>query len=288
MAVLLLLSVLIVGCCYCDSHQQKNNILVLSPYTMPSHSNFVRPVVKELASRGHYVTYWNGLEPTINDAKLRNNLRQLYSQSTDELIERNVALNDRGQQFYLLFSLYGRTVNICKTVYNDPIFKQLMATNEHFDLVIVEGFLNECVLPLVHKLKAPLVYLNGIAPMPWLLEAIGSPLAMGSFPSAAISFTDRMNFWQRTLNIFCHLISVFFRNWVLMPTVDCLAAQMLTNISLPSVRTIEQESLSLLITNTHSSINYQLPMTPNVIEAGGLHCAPGKPLPKVKFSFTKF
>ena len=87
MKVLLLLSVLlIVGCCYCDSQQQKNNILVLSPYTMPSHSNFIRPVVKELASRGHNVTYWNGLKPAINDAELNSNLRQLYSESTEELV----------------------------------------------------------------------------------------------------------------------------------------------------------------------------------------------------------
>ena len=282
MKVLLLLSVLlIVVCCYCDSQQQKNNILVLSPYTMPSHSNFIRPVVKELASRGHNVTYWNGLKPVINEAELNSNLRQLYSESTEELVGLNIAIKDHGYHFHHLFISYQRGIKICKTVYNEPIFHQLMTTDERFDVVIVEGFLNECVLPLVYKLKAPLIYLNAVAPMPWLLEAIGSPLALGHFPNPLLGFNDRMNFWQRAHNNFYSLFGLYFRNWVWMPTVDGLAAQMLTNISLPSVRTIEQESLCLLITNTHPSINYQLPMTWNVIEVGGLHCAPSKPLPMV-------
>jgi glucuronosyltransferase len=84
------------------------------------------------------------------------------------------------------------------------------------------------------------------------------------------------------MNALSGFLVIYSRNWLMLPAVDFLASQMLTNVSLPSVRTIEQESLSLLITNTHSSINYHLPMTPTVIDAGGLHCVPSKPLPKVK------
>lgn len=260
----------------------KSNILVLSPYTMPSHSNFIRPVVKELASRGHTVTFWNGLEPTIKDLSLNNNLRQLYSPSLGELnSDQKVSFATRHQQFSLLLSMYDRTVSICKTIYEENIFYQLMTTDEQFDLVIVEGFLNECVLPLVHKFEAPLIYLTGIAPPPWILDAIGSPLASDHFPYPGFNFTDPTSFWQRSLNTLSGIVGICFRNWLLMPTVDTLAARMLTNVSLPSARTIEKESLSLLITNTHFSINHQLPTTSNVIEVGGLHCVPSQPLPKV-------
>ena len=288
-AAAFLLLLLIINCVavQCrDSHSKKttkSNILVLAPYTAPSHSNFVRPVVKALASRGHTVTYWNGLKPAINDESLKYNLRQLYSPSIDEYNSKEeVTFADRGKGFFLILKTSVRILNFCKIFYNDPIFHQLMTTDEQFDLVIVEGFGNECVLPLVHKFKAPFVYLNGIAPTPWHLEAIGSPLPFDHYPLPSFSFTDRMDFWQRTINALSGLFGIYFRNWVLVPTVDRLASQMLTNVSLPSVRTIERESLSLLITNTHSSMNYHLPMTANIIEAGGLHCVPSKPLPKVK------
>jgi glucuronosyltransferase len=266
---------------YSLNETKKSNILVLSPYTAPSHSNFIRPVVKELASRGHSVTYWNGLKPAINDESLKYNLKQLYSPSLDELnSDEEVTFADRGKGLFLIWKTSVRIFNVCKIFYNDPIFHQLMTSDEQFDLVIAEGFGNDCVLPLVHKFKAPLVYL-GVVPTPWHLDAIGSPLAFDHYPLLSFSFTDRMNFWQRSLNTLSGFFVIYFRNWILMPIVDGLASQMLTNISLPSVRKIEQESLSLLITNTDSSMNYQLPLAPNIIQAGGLHCVPSKPLPKV-------
>ena len=136
---------------YSSGETRKSNILVLSPFTMPSHSNFIRPVVEELAKRGHTVTYWNGLKPAINDKSL--NLRQLYSESLGEFnSDQRVSFADTGKQLSLFLSIYGRLVNICRLVYEDPIFHQLMNTEEKFYLVIVEGlvsqrvqFLNECV-----------------------------------------------------------------------------------------------------------------------------------------------
>lgn len=52
------------------------NILVLSPYTCRSHTNFVSNIVRALAQRGHALTYWNGLEPRDD---LPDNVRQLFS-----------------------------------------------------------------------------------------------------------------------------------------------------------------------------------------------------------------
>ena len=254
------------------------NILVLSPITAPSHSNFFKPVVKELASRGHTVTYWNGLKP----GPRLDNVRQLYSDTLGLInSDHQVDFNDRDKPFELLFKFYDRTVAYCTAIYEDPIFHQLMTTDEQFDLVIMEAVLNECVLPLVHAIKAPFIYLNSIAPTPWLLDAMGSPQAFDHFPNPAFSFTDKMNLWQRTWNAVAGLVILTFRNWVMMPTVDRIALRMLGDSNMTSIRDVEERYLSLVITNTHVSINYQLPSTPTIIQAGGLHCLKSKPLPKV-------
>ncbi|EFX75630.1 hypothetical protein DAPPUDRAFT_250191 [Daphnia pulex] len=73
-------------------------------------------------------------------------------------------------------------------------------SNEHYDLIIVEGISNECVLPLVAMFDVTFIYMNGVAPMPWLLNTIESPLASDHFPVQGFGFTDEMNFWKRTLN----------------------------------------------------------------------------------------
>lgn len=156
-----------------------------------------------------------------------------------------------------------------------------MTTDERFDLIVVEGVMNDCVLPLVHALKAPFIYMNGIAPTPWLLDAVGSPLALDQFPHPGFGHTDRMNLIERTINTASTIFGLYFRNWIVTATVDQVANQMLGASNLTSIREIEDRYLSLLITNTHFSINYQLPKSAAVIEAGGLHCVPSKPLPKV-------
>lgn len=254
-----------------------SNILVLSPITAPSHSNFFKPVVNELAKRGHSVTYWNGLKP---DGSKKANVTQLYSEPLGVInSDHHMEFKDRDKPIELFLAFYDRTITYCTAIYKDPIFHRLMTMKQHFDVVLLEAVLNECVLPLIHALQVPFIYMNGIAPTPWLLDAIASPQAFDHFPNPARCYTDEMNLWQRTLNTASGLFILFFRKWVLMPTVDRLAASVMDNFT--SVTDVEDRHLSLVITNTHFSINYQLPKSTAIIEAGGLHCRPAQPLPKV-------
>lgn len=257
-----------------------SNILVLSPITAPSHSNYFKPVVKQLAKRGHTVTYWNGLKPE----PAMNNVRQLYSEALGLInSDHKVTFEDRNNPLQLLFKFYDRIVVYCNVIYQDVNFHQLMTTDEHFDLILIEGALNDCVLPLVHAIKAPFIYMNGNAPTPWLLDAIGSPQGYDHFPNPVFSYTDKMNLWQRTLNTIAGFIIVSYKRWVMMPTVDRLASKMLGNYhnNLTSVATVEDKYLSLAITNMHFSFTHELPKSPALIAAGPFHCVPSKPLPKV-------
>ena len=260
-----------------------SNILVLSPITAPSHSNFIRPIVKALARRGHTLTYWNGLKPDA--AESSPNVRQLYSEEIGLInSDHNMGFDDRDRMFRLFVAFYDRMIKYCTAIYQDPIFYELMTTHERFDVVLIEGVLNECVLPLISVHKAPFIYLNSIAPMPWILDALGSPQAFDTFPNPAFSFTDEMSLPQRALNTASGLFLSTFRNWVLLPLVDRMALKMLMDGSnFTSVAKIEERYLSLVLTNTHFSMNYQLPKTSALVEVGGLHCLPSKPLPKVNY-----
>nr|CAH0105632.1 unnamed protein product [Daphnia galeata] len=71
-----------------------------------------------------------------------------------------------------------------------------------------------------------------------------------------------------------------------MSTVDRVAANVLGMENLTSVLEIENRFLSLLMTNTHFSINYEYPTPPAVVQVGGLHCVPSKHLPEELESFV--
>jgi glucuronosyltransferase len=266
-----------------------HNILILSPITTKSHSNFIKPVAKALADRGHYVAYWNGLPPDRLMFKNKtSNLNLLYSPGLGPLHDNpQIGYEDRDNSFQLLLNFPNRMLTYCTAIYQEPVFHQLMNSTEQYDLIIVEAVFNECVLPLVRKFDVPFVYMMGLAPSPWMLDAIGSSLALDHVPHPGSNYGDEMNFWQRSYNTFSGMVILYFHRFFTMPVVDRLVSEMLQLENQTSVLEIEREYLSLLITNTHFSINYQFPTSPAVIQAGGLHCVPPKPLPRDLESFVE-
>jgi glucuronosyltransferase len=112
------------------------------------------------------------------------------------------------------------------------------------------------------------------------MDAVDSPLSFDHVPGI-YSYTDEMNLFGRLKNTVMGLYSLYFRNWIMLPFYESLARQALERPDLPPIREIEK-NVSYLITNTHYSVTYQYPKTSAIVEVGGLHCVPSKPLPQVK------
>ena len=269
------------------------NILVLTPVTSPSHSNVFKPLVAGLSDRGHFVTYWNGLlQPDKLNLALNNtatnssNLRLLASPNLAKInSQHQIDFSDRDSPFRLLFRMRNVMENYCMAIYEDPVFHQLMNSKEQFDLIIVDGFGNDCTLLLAEVFDVPFIYLNCFPPTPWLLYAIGSPLSLDHFPNPA-GIRDKMNFWQRTFNTVTSVFAVYYHRLLVLPIIDRVAYQVLGVNNFTSVTEIENRYLSLLMTNTHFSINFQLPTSPAVVEVGGLHLSgTPKEIPKVENFF---
>lgn len=245
----------------------------------------MRPVVQSLVNRGHFVTYWNGLDHGRLLENPSSRLRFFYSPDVGRVNnDHGVFFDDRDSPFRLFFDLPARMSVYCAAIYRDPIYQQLANSTDKFDLVVTDGTFNECVLPLVKTLDVPLVYMVSMVPAPWLLDAIGSSMSLDHVPHPVSSFVDQMNLWQRTYNTLSGWMTSYLHRWLVIPVVDRLASQMLDSPK-TSVLDIEDRHLSLMITNTHFSVNYQLPLPPAVIEAGGLHCVPAtRSLPQVRLT----
>jgi glucuronosyltransferase len=110
---------------------------------------------------------------------------------------------------------------------------------------------------------------------------MGTPFAFDHFPHSGLSLSDRMNFWQRSLNAVTGLALVAFYHLYVVPVIDSAAVKVLGYDNFTSIVDIEDRRLSLLLTNTHFSINYLMPTSPAVVQVGGMHCVPPKPLPTV-------
>ncbi|KAI9554595.1 UDP-glycosyltransferase 208B1 [Daphnia sinensis] len=195
-----------------------HRILVLSPIASYSHTNFVKSMVNGLVERGHFVTYWDGMLSKNQATDYLNqtaNLRLLYSPEVHAISIGNVVdFSLRKKPNDALFDLPKRVETYCKTIYRDPIFHQLMDSNERYDLIILEAAINECSLPLVYKFDAPFVYAMASMPMPWHLDAIGSPMAFDHYPQISTAYSNEMNFWQRTYNTLSGIGAIYYWRWI--------------------------------------------------------------------------
>ena len=78
------------------------------------------------------------------------------------------------------------------------------------------------------------------------------------------------------------MAALHMHRWAVLPTVDRMAATLHpTGGKFKSAAEIQKKQLSMLFVNTHLSINYPLPTSPAVVQVGGMHCRPARPLPQV-------
>ena len=136
------------------------NILFLSPHTSHSHTHFFFYIIKELAARGHTITHWNGLRPREQMV----NVTQLFSPELDHFNTHHPIGFSTNNRALLVLSLPFYTETVCNACYTDPVFQRLLKSNERFDLVVIESFLNECMLPFTTHFKAPYIYISGLPP----------------------------------------------------------------------------------------------------------------------------
>lgn len=103
-------------------------------------------------------------------------------------------------------------------------------------------------------------------------------------PHHLLPFKDGMRFKERNHNVFISMFDWLLRNVHYMPKQEALAKQyfsaLLTNETqrLPTVRQMERK-ISIIMVNSHIAIDHQRPSMPNIVNVGGIHMRPTKPLP---------
>jgi glucuronosyltransferase len=168
------------------------------------------------------------------------------------------------------------------TLQQNSIQKLIHSTDLHFDVVIVEAFVNEFFLGFAHKFKAPIIQICPYGGGNFMADWVGSPHPYSYVPDEFIHYTDKMNFWERTHNTIVSLLKHVGRQLIHVPKQNA-AMQNHFNYtdSLPLVWELEYKT-SLVLINTHHSLSYPKPLMPNYVQAGGMHVKPPKKLPQVR------
>jgi glucuronosyltransferase len=265
---------------YTTSFQVKNvegaKILAVSFMSSKSHKILYEPLLRELARRGHEVT---ALSPVA---------------SKEEKNFKNVLLPDKesggGPNFFDLKLIMPAWVEAvfnpflliatmlpgrCLDCYKLPQVQEVL--KEKWDLVFFVPFINECVYGLVHKLNTTTVLFTTTSIFPWIADNLGAPNPPSHVSSLLVGYDQKMHFGQRLFNFVRVIYDWAIFNLYYVPKMENVYRTALGDPTIPGIKEIERNA-SIVLSASHISFSPPRPLLPDMIEVGGMHLVPPKPV----------
>ncbi|KAL0270116.1 UNVERIFIED_CONTAM: hypothetical protein PYX00_007626 [Menopon gallinae] len=260
------------------------NVLVVVPTPAKSHHFLLERLALDLAERGHRVTFVT----SFRQPKPVKNLEEvIYPDYYKELMKSFTGVSgeptllDMHALGYIksTFMLHKMGLAMTDMFLSTQTIRDFIRSDRKYDLVIGEAFFIEAVLAgFSKKYDCPLIALSTNFPSFYVNYMVGNPSPSAYIPSSVLGFSDDMTFIERTANfLFETMTSVYFHS-VYLPAQDSLMRKHFGN-GLPPIEKI-MTNTSLVLVNHHSALAAARPYLPNMVEIGGYHVRPPKPLPE--------
>ncbi|XP_021912895.1 UDP-glucuronosyltransferase 2C1-like [Zootermopsis nevadensis] len=263
---------------------QSHGARILGLYPLPSRSHLIvqNALMFELASRGHQVTV---VSPFPVKEPIPNYTHITVESDMNDLMGGHVSSNVFDMQsigpLKMTFFMWLMGEALCDHVLqNDNIQKLIHSKDLHFDLVIVEVFINECVLGFAHKFNAPIIQVCTYGGGNFMADWVGSPNPYSYVPDEFLPYEDKMNFWERMYNTVVGTLRHVGRQLIHVPKQNAVMQKYFNYTDkFPPVWELEYRT-SLVLLNSHFSLSYPKPLSPNYVQVGGMHVKPPKKLPQ--------
>ncbi|KMQ95392.1 udp-glucuronosyltransferase 2a3 [Lasius niger] len=271
---------------FVNTDKSRLKILGVFGHLGKSHFDVFKPLLEELARRGHEITVISYF-PRTDNAKAKEPLPNYKDINlVDPKVSVYVNVIDLEQISHSFFRLVNEFLLLrfmadfaCSTGLRNPVITEFLRSDEKFDVILTENFNTDCFLGLIHRFKAPYLALSSHQIMPWTNDDMGNEDNPSYIPAIFLGFARPMNFLNRMTNaVALPLFKAAYEYW--FRAADQVVASEVFGSDLPKLNKIAQQSKALLV-NTHSSLHGSRPQLPNVVEIGGLHI-PSRinPLPK--------
>jgi glucuronosyltransferase len=255
--------------------------LVIIPTAVKSHFVMLESYTKALAARGHemvVVSYFPQKQSVSNytDITLDASLNR-YRLGSGTAIEQVLSLKNPIKNVMVLAN-YG--LYTCETLLSDISVKELIKSDEKFDVVVNDLFHTDCFLPFAYKFKAISIGVSTCVLMPWANHRLGNPDNPSYIANMFTPSPGQMSFVERTVNaVTTMLYKAMFHFLSDSPTQKLVHQHFGQNT--PDLAELARNT-SLILVNSHFSLNSPRPLVPGVVEIGGIHIAKPKPLPQVR------
>lgn len=252
------------------------NILGVFPIEAPSHQIVFDSYMSELHRRGHNVTVYSHFPNIASEpykrVKISNTSAAVDPNYTtlDRMYSPSI-LNSYKHMFYMVMhgDTYAKSGALVE-LYTQPA--------DAYDLIVTETCNTDLYLALVERFRAPFVAWTTSPIFVWSADRMGASSHPAYIPVLMTSYGTHMDFVDRVCNTLLRSVA-FYRYYTDSSIVSQEIASKRYKYSSP-LRELASRT-SFLFVNTHSAIWGSRPLPPNVVEVGGLHVKPSKPLNEV-------
>ena len=251
----------------CCSFANGLRILGMFPLNGKSHWVMAENLMTSLAERGHQVdvvTHFPMKKPIPNytDISVAGSLKTVVNSMPAENVTK---LNSHNIQ--MLVQTAG--TKTC-TLLDLPKIQQLIKNppkDPPYDVVITELFLAPCFLAFGRHLNASLVGIVTSDFHDWLHDKTGNTNNPSYMPSLFSDFGSRMPFWDRVSNtILMNLVNIKV-NYYMAAQSETVKEHFGIDATIDDLH----KDLSLVLVNSHHSVNGVKLYSTGTIEVGGLH-----------------
>ncbi|XP_062390058.1 UDP-glucuronosyltransferase 1-2-like isoform X3 [Sardina pilchardus] len=271
---------------FCVGSAQGGKLLVIP--VDGSHWTGMKPLVEELGRRGNQVVVVIpeaslSMGPSEHTTTLtfpvpytKESMKENLGKNLDRFMRMDVSTSVAKLQNYwnTMAMLSNYTMITCESMlYN----KELMQTlrDYDFDALLTDPFWPVGIIAGAY-LDIPTIYMNG--PLPCPLDIIGTrcPSPVSYLPRRFTHFSNRMNLWQRTVNLLRSLLepAACSRLYIYADQVASDVLQRETSI----VELVDNAALWLI--RFDFTFEFPMPLMPNMIMVGGIKGGKSKPLPQ--------
>lgn len=276
--MVLLITIIITVIAVISPVYMANILAVFSHHGLSHHLVFI-PYIQELATKGHNVTFisnYSSQHPNITNISIKGFMPILNNKIN---INQDEQINDIHQSLRVIWSFYnkGRINEVIFTV--DDVMR-LLNNPSKYDLLIAEHFNNELSLVFASKFNIPFILMSSSNLLPWNQQVVGQSYALATSPITLTSLSPKMNMYDRIMNTISNVVQVLGYNLLCRKRDEEIIKQKLNmDVSLDQL----VQNASLLMVNTHFTMIGSRAYVPAIIEIGGIHIQPIKPLSMVSF-----
>lgn len=240
-------------------------IVGIFPYPSKSHSILGQSLMKELAIKGHEVSF---ISMYRLDSKMKNYRDiELNSSGILETFQSSMDIAFDGiNGITQLTAWFESCAKMQDYVMSDEAMQKLLKSEEKFDLCIIEILCNESLLGFSSQFGCKVIVVSTIGQVKYINNMLHSPMPLSHIPHPFSDLSDRMNLWQRMKNVVWTLIEDILIEFYHFPLQEAVYEKYFS-AEKPKFRDAMRSSVSLALLNTHFTLNFPQAYLPNMVSA---------------------